>query len=265
MILCDLDMVLATSNGSDTVPGQPIQRTFQTHPYELDLIKSEGIPFHIVTAKVEQEARCVLHAIGLDGYVTSVIGANSLLWPTLWHAFKKRQIPKSISKAFWKNTVRWGDISRKSRRVVMIEDRRSNLLDMLEYGSIDVGILVPQMRLEGESVVEWFDLNLALKLARDITLGTEGTELLSASPLRVYQWPGLGPIVAHSGGLLAGQKTDRHLIELPTLSPMPCQKHNLKLQSFATGKNLVASKGNMVSLLRASKRISDRLRSASHW
>jgi len=42
MILCDLDMVLATSKGSDTLAGQPIHRTFRQRPAELDLIKGDG-------------------------------------------------------------------------------------------------------------------------------------------------------------------------------------------------------------------------------
>lgn len=263
MILCDLDMVLATSNGCDTLVGQPIHRTFQDRPGELDLIKRDGIPFHIVTAKVEQEARTVLHAIGLEGYVTSVIGANSLLWPTLRCAVKERRMPTSISKAFWRTAIRDIEVPEKIQRVVMIEDRRSNLLDMLKYGSIDVGILVPQMRLAGESVVEWFDLNLVLRLARNLALGVDCGGLLSAYPLRVYQWRESGLEAADAESLLAGRETYRHLIELAALSPMSDQEQAFKLQSFETGQILVASKFNMASLLRACKKIGNRLRPPS--
>src|SRR4051812_23284378 len=187
MILCDLDMVLATSNGSDTRAGQPIHRTFREVPAELDLIKRDGIPFHVVTAKVEQEARLVIQAIGLDDHVTSVIGANRLLWPSVWLALKKGRMPTSISKAFWRKAIRADKSESEPPCVVMIEDRRSNLLEMLRHGSIHVGILVPPIRLAGESVVEWFDLGFALGLARALVLKVDLSPLLSTCPLRAYR------------------------------------------------------------------------------
>jgi hypothetical protein len=255
MILCDLDMVLATSNGGDTRAGQPIHRTFKDCPVELDLIKEEGIPFHVVTAKVEEEALRVIRAIGLDKYVTSVIGANGLLWPTIWLALKKRRIPSSISKAFWRKAIRGAESGKKAQCVVMIEDRRSNLLEMLEHGSIDVGILVPPIRLAGDSVVEWFDLGLALSLARVLVLRLDGSQLFASCPLRVYQLRGEQLHPTDSVNLLAGPEPRRYLIELPAMSSNSCQEQRLLLRSLETGCDLVASRTDITSLLRVCKRI----------
>lgn len=260
MILCDLDMVLATSYGSDTVPGQPIHKTFREHPEQLDAIKDDGIPFYIVTAKVEREARRVLRAIGFEGYVTSVIGADRLLWPTLWRAMKQRRIPTFISKALWRSAIRGAEASRKADCVVMIEDRRSNLLDMLEYGSIDVGILVPQIRVEGDSVVEWFDLDVALRLARKIVLQIDAGELLSTGPVRIYQWSESGLESCNISALCAGRGRYRYLIEMPALSSILRDQSPLALGLLETGHTLEGDILSMTSLLRACKRLGRRLR-----
>ena len=259
MILCDMDMVLATSGGTDTAVGHPIYRTFKDPPSELDLIRKDEIPFYIVTAKVENEARTILNAIGLEKYVTSVVGANSLVWPTLWRAIKNGRLPNSISKAFWRNVVQDTLARDKTKCIVMIEDRPENLLDMFEMGCIDVGILVPQIRLAGEFIVEWFDLGLALGLARNLVLGIEDKSLLSRHDLVVHQWHKSGLEAVDPMSLFMRSKQFRYLVKLPTVSVNGLHDQGIMLQSLETGCRLVADRRNVVSLLRACRRAYRRL------
>lgn len=260
MILCDLDMVLATSSGSDTLAGQTIHRTFVERPAEFDLILGDAIPFHVVTAKVANEARQVIRAIGLERYVSSVIGADHLFWPTLRGAIWKWQLPRSISKAFWRSALGpTGSTLCTTRRVVMIEDRKSNLLEMLECKSIDIGILVPRIQVEGEVITEWFDLPLALRLARILALGSGDISDVDRRAVQVSRVRGRGIKSVDADQFFSAPAVGGHLIELPAAQRSLQQAQCLTLQFLETGYVLNPSRGDVVSLLRASKRLGRRL------
>lgn len=261
MILCDLDMVLATSGGDDTFAGRPIYRTFAARPHEFDQILEAGIPFFVVTAKVEKEARQVISAIGLDRYVTSVIAADHLFWPTLRESVAKLRVPKSISKAFWRSALERSNWELcTSRRVVMIEDRKANLFDMLAYRTIDVGILVPPTRVQGDVIRQWFDLRLVLRLALNLALGISDVPESDKRSVKVSQFSGSGLSVVDAERFFFERATGRHLIEVPASLSSLQQAERLTLHSWATGHTLKASRGDVVSLLRACRRIGRKFR-----
>ncbi|MCZ6625764.1 MAG: hypothetical protein O7B35_16285 [Deltaproteobacteria bacterium] len=249
MILCDLDKVLATSRGMDTTYGERIHRTFVQLPLQLQIIREAGIPFHIVTTKTEAEAWEVLRTIGLDKHVTSVIGANALLWPSVWSALKNGRIPVSISKAFYGRAIP----NNNSGRVVMIEDQRNNLNAMFEAGCIDVGILVPQVSVVENRVVEWFDLDLVLRVARELVTDSMNADELARLGLKAYrcQTDGLKEIDIRDLKIM--RRNDRYLIEMPIVSALKDPSSGIMLQSLDTGYTLTTRRLNVVTALRTGR------------
>lgn len=206
MILCDIDGVLAIGpDGRDTKPGQAIYPTFRTRPSEVDTIRVAGIPFCIVTAKVEVEAQQILSAINLLDHVDVVVGADRLFWPTLALDLSARRIPsvirKSVSRRFLPRSY--------GSPVVMIEDRRANLEEMLLSRSIDFGILVPPPERTGQPPCEWFDLEAALRLARAAVQGRLELSRLEMEGVKVVTR-------LESGGAEVGDRNRPLLLELPS-------------------------------------------------
>ncbi len=251
MILCDLDRVLATSHGMDTTYGEPIHRTFVQWPLQLQTIKEAGIPFHIVTTKLEGEAWEVLSAIGLDRHVTSVIGANALLWPSVWSALKNGRVPASVSKVFYGRTI----CNVKGGFVVMIEDRRENLNEMFDAGCIDFGILVPQIRIMGARVAEWFDLDLVLRIARELVIDSMDAAELGRLGLKAYRYQTEGLKNIEIRGLKQMRCNGRYLIEVPTVSAIRPSSSGVMLQSLDTGRVLTARRVDMITALRLGRRV----------
>lgn len=209
MILCDIDGVLAIGpNGRDTEPGQAIYPTFRTRPSELDSIRLAGIPFCIVTAKVEVEAQQILSAIDLLDHVDAVVGADKLFWPTLALDLSAGRIPsvirKSVSRRFLPRS--------HGLPVVMIEDRRANLEEMLLSRSIDFGILIPPPREKRQPPCGWFDLEAALRLARTAVQGELELSALEMEGIKVVKW-------LEGGGAEVGGSDRPLLLELPSLGP----------------------------------------------
>jgi len=246
MILCDLDGVLATSRGVDTTYGETIHRTFVRSPFELQMINEADIPFHIVTTKIEAEAWEILRVIGLDKYVKSVIGADTLLWPSIWSALKKGRVPCYLSKAFYKRAVPYDDRG----RVVMIEDRRENLLSMFKAGCIDFGILVPKIRVVGERVVEWCDLARVLQVARDLAVAKVDEASWSRLGLVVYHWQRDRLEMLSLDGFRRPRGNSRYLLEAPKVSAVESGSPGVRLQSLDTGYVLTARWLNIVAILR---------------
>jgi len=250
MILCDLDGVLATSHGRDTVAGGTIHRTFVCPPEQLRMISEARIPFHILTTKVEIEAWEVLRVIGLDKYVKSVIGADTLLWPSIWSALRKGQVPSYLSKAFYKRAVP----NDNGERVVMIEDRRENLLSMFEAGCIDFGILVPKIRVVGEGVVEWCDLARVLQVARELAVAKVDEANWSGLGLNVYRWQRDRLEKLSLDAFRRPCGNSRYLLEVPKVSAVESGTPGVRLQSLDTGYVLTARRLNIVAILRGCRR-----------
>jgi len=259
MILCDLDNVLATSGGLDIGHGQPIHRTFLTPPPELEQIRLAGIPFHVLTKKPESEAWQVLRAIGLDRYVTSVVGATALFWPSVWHALSHRTLPTSISKTFFARTLS----PSPEASVVMIEDRRENLHDMFDAGIIDIGILVPPIRVSDERVVEWFNLNIVLKIAKDLTKPAAHELDLSGNGLTVYRWRRGMPERIPTGTVGRLIRPGQYLVEVQTV-PVADVASPLTLMRLATGQRLTAGRFGAIRALRIGRSMLQQLTTALH-
>jgi len=233
MILCDLDNVLATNRGRDTAIGQPIHRTFVRLPPALLDIRQARVPIHVVTKKTEAEAEQILAAIGLSGWVDSVIGANRLLWATLLDGVRRCRAPSKVSKVFCTRFLS----ARRTGAVVMIEDRPGHLREMLDHGSIDAGILVPPIRFNGDDVVEWFDVNAALLTAFAMVVGT------SVAPLRIRD---------------DGFTEDRGMIRFPSQRPGTEGVPLVTAEQLATGQVLQRVRASPVSLLRQVRQRLDR-------
>lgn len=206
MILCDIDGVLAFGPyGDDTQPGQPIYSTFVSPLREIDAIRKAGIPFFIVTAKVEAEARQILSALGIGPSVDGIVGADRMFWPTLVAELSAGRLPRGVRKSVSRTIL--PDPS--GAPVVMIEDRRANLEEMLSRRSIDLGILVPPPGPDRKNLSVWFDLGLALRLAQWAVEGELDPEVLEAEGVSV---------VPVGEGMELGQALDtRKLLELPVL------------------------------------------------
>ena len=169
MILCDIDGVLAFGpSGADTTPDEAIYPTFRRRPVEIKAIRAAGIPFCIVTAKVEVEARQILSALELLHDVDGVVGGDRLFWSTLVLDLSERRIPSVVRKSV---SRRWLPDS-PGPPVVMIEDRMANLEEMFRRRSIDLGILIPPPKRTRPPFFEWFDLGLALRLAKSAVQGS---------------------------------------------------------------------------------------------
>lgn len=210
MILCDIDGVLAFGpDGGDTKPGQLIYPTFRKRPAELETIRAAGIPLYIVTAKVEAEARQILAAIDLLQEVDGVVGADRLFWSTLALELSERRFPSVIRKSVSRKILPGAPGS----AVVMIEDRRSNLEEMLDSGSIDLGILVPPRRVAAQVGYECFDLELALRLARMRIEGTLNLEDIKSEGVEVRD-----PGGNRGGRVRAGPP---QLLEIPRFCTFP--------------------------------------------
>lgn len=248
MILCDMDGVLATGPGRDTMPGEPIYRTFARAPEELERIGAAGIPLHVVTAKVESEAAQVLEAIGLDAHIASVIGANRLFWPTVWAAVRRRRLPSSLVKSVYRTVLP----ARQGGWVVMLEDRRENLREMLAAGAIDFGILVPPISVSEGRVVQWFDLDLALRLARELATGGPGALDLSGLGVSLRRWNGDATEEIDAEDGRAMREGERYLIRLPSLSF--AASSGPTLERLDTGRVLTPGRANVVTTVRAGRR-----------
>lgn len=249
MILCDMDGVLATGRGMDTARGEPIYRTFTEPPAELERIRADDIPFHVVTAKVEAEATQVLRAVGLDGHIASVIGADRLFWPTVWTAVRRRRLPSSLTKSVYRRVLP----TRQDQRVVMIEDRHEHLSDMLAANVIDFGILVPPISITDDRITEWFDLNLALWVARKLVTGRVVAAELSRRSISMYRWQGGGPKELDLADLPVGFGGGGYLLHLPNLSFDP-PSAGPTLETLNTGRILKPGRPNVVTTVRAGRR-----------
>lgn len=255
MILCDMDGVLATGPGGDTAHDEPIYRTFTEPPDELDLIRACGIPFHVVTAKVEAEAAQVLEAIGLRDRIASVIGANRLFWPTLWAAIRKGRLPRSLAKSVYRTVLP----ARGDRPVVMLEDRRENLCEMLAAGAIDYGILVPPISTSEGRIVEWFDVNLALRVARELARGSADAAGLSRLDLSIRPWRNGETERREREGVAMILEGERYLLRLPALSFADMPAPGPTLESLDTGWVLTRGRRDLVTTVRAGRRVVRRI------
>ncbi len=251
MILCDMDGVLATGPGMDTARGEPIYRTFTERPEELGRIRAAGISLHIVTAKVEAEATQVLQAIELDEYITSVISADRLFWPSVWAALRRKRLPNRLSK------IACGTMlpEHETGRVVMLEDRREHLCDMLAAEAIDFGVLVPPIVIGEGRIVEWFDLNLALRVAKDLSLGDVNAEELSRLGISIDVWED-GWSRRLDWTKLSGTVDGRgYLLRLPRLTFANCPSPGPSLKSLDTGHVLTSGGLSVVGAVRAGRRV----------
>lgn len=255
MILCDMDGVLATGLGRDTTPGEPIYRTFTEAPDELELIRAAGIPFHVVTAKVEAEAAQVLDAIGLHPRIESIIGANRLFWPSVWAAARKGRLPESLAKSVYRRVLP----TPQGARIIMLEDRQENLHEMLAAGAIDRGVLVPPISVSGGRIVEWFDVNLAFRVARGLAMGSMSAADLTRLDISIHRWHegDLEPLdPADAAGILEGE---RYLLRLPGLSFDGSPSAGPSLESLDTGRVLMAGRRDLVTTVRAGRRVVRRI------
>ena len=252
MILCDLDGVLAVGPRRDTERGAPIYRTFKEPPEELLAIQDAGIPLHIVTAKVEAEAKQVLDAIGLSAGWDSVIGADRLFWPTVRAALRERRVPSALLKSTFRKAIP----TQGERPIVMIEDQADNLREMLSASAIDFGILVPRFSISENRIEAGFDLNRALELARRLSEGRgflDALETLRSSAADQEREKGI-------------TGSDRELERFPdphgSVFQIPAWDRalpSLSLDAFDTGHALTAHRGNIVTMVRYARRISRRL------
>lgn len=246
MILCDMDGVLATGPRGDTTCGEPIYRTFMDITDELERIRAAGVPIHVVTAKVEAEAAQVLQAIGLEDHVASVVGADRLFWPSLWAAARARRLPNALSKSLCRRLLPRG----QEERAVMIENHHPHLREMLAARAIDLGILVPPIAMEGNRITTWFDLNLALRIAREFATGTLDSEDLSGRGVQLYAWNGDRPERLDPSRLPSITLGGQHLIHLPGLSV----EDSPAVEALHTGSILRPGGANVVTTVRAGRR-----------
>lgn len=243
MILCDMDGVLALGPEGDTGWHQPIFRAFSESPEELDKIHARGIPLHLVTAKVEGEALQVLQAIGLDGHFSSVIGADRLFWPAIRGGLRRRRVPESLAKsAFLSILPRPVD-----RYVVMIDDRSHNLVEMMEAGSIDFGILVPPIICSTGHIESWFDLNLAFRLARELTTGRLDLSSLRAKGVTTFE---PAPRTLGTGSARTRRDFEGVVLSLPSVSLHRSGAVPIPLESLDTGACLLPCRWNVVTVAR---------------
>jgi hypothetical protein len=249
-----MDGVLAVGPHRDTEWHQPIFRTFSEVPEEFGHIREAGVSLHLVTAKVEVEAAQVLRAIGLHDHFDSIIGADRLFWPSLWSAARKGRLPGSLAKSACRRIL----AANEGRPVVMIEDQAHNLIEMLAAGAIDFGILVPPFTRSGNRVDEWFDLNLALRLARELTTeavdlrGLTGSGITASYPRQLPDGSvELQDMTASAGG--AG-----FFLHLPVRKPFDdIQSPFLAL--INTGQDLIPSRRNAISIARSGNRFIRRM------
>jgi hypothetical protein len=254
MILCDLDKVLAMNRGLDTTPGAVIHRTFLNPPIQLQRIKDSGIPFYILTAKTEAEAWEILRAVGLEGYVWSVIGAEALFWRSVWHALKNGRMPSAVSKAFYQQRLH----DEVSRPRVMIEDRLDRLIEMFEMQCIDFGILVPEIRVVEGWIEEWFDLDAVFRAAQTLAMGKIDEAEYVKAGITMCRWEA-GEFqeieVSDCERLL---RAGMHIVKIPKVPASNCSEP-LSLQKLDTGCILSAKPRSVVAALCAGRRIVRRL------
>jgi len=237
VILCDMDGVLAMGPRGDTAPRETIYRTFVEYPTALRHIREAGIPVHLVTAKVAAEARQVLRAIELEGDFTSIIGADQLFWPTLRSALRQGRLPVAIAKSTFRAVLEVPP----GRPVVMIEDNHGNLLEMLGAGAIDFGILVPPLRMERERLTRGFDLELAFGVARRLAQSQSAPDSLADLGI---------PLLRLKSG---------YLVHLPELEDVGGASALPDLASLTTGVVLQARGADLVSAVRAARRMARKL------
>jgi len=240
MILCDIDGVLAFGPTGDTAVDLPIYRSFVQVPPEFGRIVRDGIALHVVTAKVADEAAQVLHAVGARSLFSRVIGAEDLLFPTLRRAVWNRELPRALYKSTFRSRLRVGP----SERVVMLEDNRWNLEEMLARGAIDFGLLVPPIVVRQALVQRWFDLDYALGVARELANGLQSNTSLAAAGINVES----RERDPRSGSALGW------LVHIPDALPRGTSEQSLPLEMLDTGSRLVSKSRNIVSMLRNAKR-----------
>lgn len=251
MILCDMDGVLATGAGRDTECGEPIYRTFLDPPEELEFIRAAGVPLHVVTAKLEAEAAQVLKAIGLEGHIESVIGANRLFWPSVRAAVTKGQRPRALVKSVYRDLLPTDNAA----RIVMLEDRRQHLWEMFDAGAIDFGILVPGISFSENRVVRWFDLNLALRLARGLATGELDATDLCQLDVSIHLWRRGRAERLELGQHLELLEGERYLLVLPSRSPGGSSSAVPTLEGLNTHFVLRPVGPSLVGTVRALRRV----------
>jgi hypothetical protein len=256
MILCDIDGVLATGPTGDTAVGEPIYRTWPHVPEELQRIRDAGIPFHVVTARVGAEAAQVLRAIGLDGYPDSVTSADSLFWPSVWAALRRGRIPEALSKGAYR-PIR---AEPGSGPVVMIENHQPHLIDMLAAGIIDFGVLVPPITIKADQVSRWFDLELALRLARKLVTNDDPSSELRTSGIGVFAWTEDDLEELDARHLPLTLQPGKHLFRLPGFSSTAGSPSAPTLGSLDTGQILDPGGGSLVTAVRQGRRLVRRMR-----
>lgn len=251
MILCDMDGVLARGGTGDTVPGGSIYRTFQEVPEELERIRAAGIPVHLVTAKEEAEASQVLHAVGVSQYIESIVSANQMFWPTVRRAITRGRVPRNLAKSTARRLLR----GPPDGVVVMLEDRGEHLWAMLADGAIHFGILLPPIVVSGGRIVEWYDLDLALRVARRLVQEDLDMRELAGigADVRILRDGALHSVhlETHPGPLVG----ERYLVQMPTLSGAEIDGSGPTLDSLDTGRVLEAGRGTVVSWVRSALRI----------
>lgn len=256
MILCDMDGVLATGEGGDTAFGRRIYRTFREIPQALRIIADDPTPFHVVTAKTEAEAEQVVEAIGVETYVDSVVGADRLFWPTVWTALKQGRLPDSLSKASCLRNLS----NREGSTVVMIEDHRAHLVDMLMSGTIDHGVLVPRIAASGDRLATWFDLDLALTLGWELATGRGYPAGWISRGVRILGWKEELKELVPCREMPADDGDDRFVLELPEVVFPGGTSAGPQLESLDTGRLLQPGKPNVVTGVRAARRILKRFK-----
>jgi len=250
VILCDMDGVLATGEAGDTATGRPIYRTFREIPPELARIRDAGVPMHVVTAKVEPQARQVLHAVGLESCFDSVVGADRLFWPTVWDSFKRGRVPRAVSKKACRKLLP----DPRGRAVVMIEDHPGHLQELLSAGLIDLGILVPKILVVGGEARTWFDLDLALRIARALTTGKPSEINLELTGVSIHRWvEGVAEEIDDLENDLM-EEGHRFLMRLPTLRPPEVNDRADGVSPLHTGQVLKSTGFGVVGAVRATRR-----------
>lgn len=251
MILCDMDGVLARGPIRDTAPGHRIYRTFVEVPGELERIHAAGIPIHLVTAKEDAEAAQVLRAVGVAEYFHSVVSANQMFWPTVRSALTKGRVPGTIAKSTARRLVP----APRDGVVAMVEDRREHLQAMLEDRAISFGILVPPIVVSDGRITKWFDLDLALRVARGLVQRDWRAADLANVGAEVVRF-GAGLLEPVDLGVESGPLVgERYLIEVPSMDSSTGPHDALALELFDTGHTLRAGPRTTVSMVREGLRI----------
>ena len=250
MILCDMDGVLATGEAGDTATGGPIYRTFHEIPPELATIRDSGVSMHVVTAKVESQARQVLHAIGLASHFDSVVGADRLFWPTVWESVKRRRIPRAVSKQACRRLLP----DPRGDAVVMIEDHPGHLHDLLSAGLIDFGILVPKISVVGGKPRTWFDLDLVFRIARSLSTHRPSEVDLERADITLHRWEEDGPESIDGWKNILMADDHRFLIRLSPLEPPDEDGRPAGADSLHTGEALKSAGVGVVGGVRLARR-----------